>query len=55
MLADLKAMGLTGTAVKESGNLFKVRVTGLPSREAADAAVAAIKAKLGGSPFVLAP
>lgn len=55
VLADLKAMGLSGTAVKESGNLFKVRVTGLASREAADAAVAAIKAKLGGSPFVLVP
>jgi tetratricopeptide (TPR) repeat protein len=55
VLADLKAMGLSGTAVKESGNLYKVRVTGLASRAAADSAVARIKAKLGGSPFVLAP
>ncbi|HOX21185.1 MAG TPA: SPOR domain-containing protein, partial [Gemmatimonadales bacterium] len=55
VLADLKAMGLSGTAVQESGNLYKVRVTGLSSRAAADSAVVRIKAKLGGSPFVLAP
>jgi len=55
VIADLKAMGMTGTTVTEKGNLYKVRVLGLPSREAADAAAAAIKAKLGGSPFVLAP
>jgi hypothetical protein len=55
VIADLKAMGMTGTAVKEKGNLYKVRVLGLASREAADAAAAAIKAKLGGSPFVLVP
>jgi len=55
VLADLKAMGMTGTAVKEQGNLYKVRVLGLASRDAADAAAAAIKARLGGSPFVLAP
>ncbi len=46
---------MTGTVVKEKGNLYKVRVLGLASRDAADAAAAAIKAKLGGSPFVLAP
>ncbi|MEZ4413216.1 MAG: SPOR domain-containing protein [Gemmatimonadales bacterium] len=55
VIADLKAMGMTGTAVKEKGNLYKVRVLGLASREAADAAAAAIKARLGGSPFVLVP
>ncbi len=55
VIADLKAIGMTGTAVKEGGSLYKVRVTGLASRDAADAAAAAIKAKLGGSPFVLAP
>lgn len=55
VLADLKALGMTGTVVNEQGNLFKVRVTGLASRDAADAAAAAIKAKLGGSPFVLVP
>lgn len=55
VLADLKAMGMTGTVVQEKGNLYKVRVLGLASRDAADAAAAAIKAKLGGSPFVLAP
>jgi hypothetical protein len=55
VLGDLKAMGLTGTVAHEGGNLYKVRVTGLASRGAADSAVAAIKAKLGGSPFVLAP
>jgi hypothetical protein len=48
-------MGMTGSVVRESGNLYKVRVTGLASREAADSAVVAIKAKLGGSPFVLTP
>ncbi|HEX5005266.1 MAG TPA: SPOR domain-containing protein [Gemmatimonadales bacterium] len=55
VLSDLKAMGLTGTVARESGNLYKVRVTGLPSRAAADSTAAAIKAKLGGSPFVLVP
>jgi len=55
VLADLKAMGLTGTVAHEGGNLYKVRVVGLASREAADATVTAVKAKLGGSPFVLVP
>jgi outer membrane protein assembly factor BamD (BamD/ComL family) len=55
VLTQLKAMGATATVDREQGNLFKVRVTGLPSREAADSAVLAIKAKLGGNPFVLAP
>ena len=55
VLSQLKAMGATATVDREPGNLYKVRVTGLPSREAADSAVLAIKAKLGGNPFVLAP
>lgn len=55
VLTQLKAIGMGGSVVRESGNLYKVRVTGLPSREAADSAVAAIKAKLGGTPFVLTP
>lgn len=55
VLAQLKTIGMGGSVVRESGNLYKVRVTGLPSREAADSAVAAIKAKLGGTPFVLTP
>ncbi len=55
VLADLKAMGLTGTVVRESGSLYKIRVLGLASRADADATVGAVKAKLGGSPFVLAP
>jgi hypothetical protein len=55
VLADLKGLGMTGTVLKEQGNLYKVRVVGLASRDAADAAAATIKAKLGGSPFVLAP
>lgn len=55
VLGELQAMGLTGSVVHEGGNLYKVRVTGLPSRAAADSTVAAVKAKLGGSPFVLAP
>lgn len=55
VLKQLKEMGATAIVKKEAGNLYKVSVTGLPSREAADSAVAAIKAKLGGNPFVLAP
>jgi len=55
VLGQLKAMGMNGTVVPESGNLYKVRVVGLASREAADSAAAAIRAKLGGTPFVLAP
>ena len=55
VLRQLKAMGADRhRGRRRAGNLYKVRVTGLPSREAADSAVAAIKAKLGGSPFVLA-
>jgi hypothetical protein len=55
VLAQLKAIGMGGSVARESGNLYKVRVTGLASREAADSAVTAIKAKLGGTPFVLTP
>jgi len=55
VLKQLKAMGMTASVQLEAGNLYKVRVTGLPSREAADSAVVAIKAKLGGNPFVVAP
>lgn len=55
VLGQLKAIGVTGSVVRDDGSLYKVRVTGLASREAADSAVTAIKAKLGGTPFVLAP
>jgi tetratricopeptide (TPR) repeat protein len=55
VLKQLKAMGATAVVKKEAGNLYKVSVTGLPSREAADSAVVAIRARLGGDPFVLAP
>lgn len=55
VLKQLKAMGMAASVQLESGNLYKVRVTGLPSREAADSAVVAIKARLGGTPFVVAP
>jgi tetratricopeptide (TPR) repeat protein len=55
VLGQLRAIGVTGSVVRDSGTLYKVRVTGLVSREAADSAVTAIKAKLGGTPFVLAP
>jgi tetratricopeptide (TPR) repeat protein len=55
VLKQLKDMGATAVVRKEAGNLYKVSVTGLPSREAADSAVVAIKARLGGNPFVLAP
>lgn len=55
VVAQLKEVGMTGVVVPEGGNLFKVRVTGLATREAADSAVAKIKARLGGTPFVLVP
>lgn len=55
VLTQLQGIGLTGVVVREGASLFKVRVTGLPDRAAADSAVARIKAGLGGNPFVLVP
>lgn len=42
-------------AVVRDGNAFKVRVTGFPTRAAADTAVIRIRNRFGGNPFVVAP
>jgi cell division septation protein DedD len=49
----LSTRGLAAVAVEEGG-LYKVRVGNYASRAEAVAAIPAIKAKLGGSPFVVA-
>jgi cell division septation protein DedD len=51
--AKLKAKGLASVTVEEGG-LFKVRVGNYPTRLDAVAAIPDLKAKLGGSPFVVA-
>jgi cell division septation protein DedD len=51
--AKLKARGLSPVTVQEGG-LYKVRVGEYASKADAVAALPAIKAKLGGSPFVVA-
>jgi len=48
-----RALGLTVVTVEEKG-LYKVRVGEYPTREAAQNAAASLKARLGGSPFVVA-
>jgi tetratricopeptide (TPR) repeat protein len=48
-----RALGFTTVTVKEKG-LYKVRAGGFATRAEAQAAAARIKAKLGGSPFVVA-
>jgi septal ring-binding cell division protein DamX len=48
-----RALGFTTVTVKEKG-LYKVRAGGFATRADAQAAAARIKAKLGGSPFVVA-
>ncbi|MEP7175705.1 MAG: SPOR domain-containing protein [Gemmatimonadales bacterium] len=48
-----RPLGLTVLTVEEKG-LFKVRLGEYPTREAAQNAAASLKAKLGGSPFVVA-
>jgi DNA polymerase III subunit delta len=53
LTARLKAKGLTPVTVEEGG-LFKVRVGDYPTRPDAVAALPDLKAKLGGSPFVVA-
>jgi cell division septation protein DedD len=53
IVAKLKARGLSPVTVQEGG-LYKVRVGEYASKAAAVAALPAIKAKLGGSPFVVA-
>jgi hypothetical protein len=51
--ARLRAQGLTAVTVEEGG-LFKVRVGDYPTRPEAVAVLPNLKAKLGGSPFVVA-
>jgi hypothetical protein len=52
LLTNLKAAGFTGYIVQEKG-LFKVRAGPWPDRAKATEAVARVKAKIGGSPFVV--
>jgi len=47
-----RPLGLTVVTVQQ-GNLYKVRVGEYPTREAAQTAAASLKAKLGGTPFVV--
>jgi cell division septation protein DedD len=49
----LNARGLAAVVVEDAG-LFKVRVGNYPTKPEAVAAIPEIKAKLGGSPFVVA-
>ena len=48
-----RPLGLTVKTVEEKG-LYKVRLGEYPTREAAQNAAASLKARLGGSPFVVA-
>jgi septal ring-binding cell division protein DamX len=48
-----RPLGLTVKTIEEKG-LYKVRIGEYPTREAAQNAAASLKAKLGGSPFVVA-
>jgi tetratricopeptide (TPR) repeat protein len=48
----VRPLGLTVTTVHQ-GSLYKVRVGEYPTREAAQNAASSLKAKLGGSPFVI--
>lgn len=48
-----RPLGLTVKTVEEKG-MYKVRIGEYPTREAAQNAAASLKAKLGGSPFVVA-
>jgi cell division septation protein DedD len=48
-----RPLGLTVVTVEEKG-LYKVRLGEYPTREAAQNAAASLKARLGGSPFVVA-
>jgi cell division protein FtsN len=50
--AKLKTKGYSPVVVEENG-LFKVRVGSYGTRAEASAAIEGIKAKLGGSPFVV--
>jgi septal ring-binding cell division protein DamX len=48
-----RPLGLSVVTVEEKG-LYKVRLGEYPTREAAQNAAASLKARLGGSPFVVA-
>jgi septal ring-binding cell division protein DamX len=48
-----RPLGLTMKTIEEKG-LYKVRIGEYPTREAAQNAAASLKAKLGGTPFVVA-
>jgi cell division septation protein DedD len=48
----VRPLGLTVVTVQQ-GSLYKVRVGEYPTREAAQTAASSLKAKLGGSPFVV--
>jgi tetratricopeptide (TPR) repeat protein len=52
--ARLAEAGYQSSVIRD-GNAFKVRVTGFPTRAAADTAVIRIRNRFGGSPFVVAP
>jgi len=52
LLADLKGMSMAGYIVP-AGSLFKVRAGPFGDRAAADQAQAQLKARFGGSPFVV--
>jgi cell division septation protein DedD len=54
MLDRARKAGFSGIVVKEGG-FFKVRLGEYATRADASAAAAKMKAKLGGSPFVVAP
>jgi cell division septation protein DedD len=54
MLARAKKAGFSGIVVKDGG-FFKVRLGEYATRAEASAAATKVKAKLGGSPFVVAP
>jgi cell division septation protein DedD len=53
LAAKLESRGFDVVTVQEGG-LYKVRVGGYATRAEATAAVPEVKAKLGGSPFVVA-
>lgn len=52
LVASLTAAGFTGYVVQEK-NLFKVRVGPWPDRAQAQQALAKVKQKLGGAPFIV--
>ena len=54
MLTQAKKAGFSGIVVKDGG-YFKVRLGEYATRAEASAAATKVKAKLGGSPFVVAP